>query len=756
MFQREDWTLFRTLTTLGQKAGVPPARLARLVAKELADNALDAGGYCSVSPLEGANGFLVEDDGDGIPGDDAAVASLFSIRRPLTSSKLLRRPTRGALGNGLRVVAGAAMATGGSITVGTRGRTLRLTPQHDTGETAWERVGVFSGPGARVEVVLGAAVRVRPSDCAWARRAIDLQAGELYIGRTSPWWYDTESFRELLLAAGDRTVRDVMQDFDGCSRKAGEIAAPYRGRLARDLSLEEADALLGAARALAKQVNPKRLGFVGPDVDGFPSHYYRQTCSLEIPPARGQHAAILPTVVEAWSEIETGRPGFEVFVNRSPVTAEVTIRHEPKARQTAIFGCNLRTYVGGKTRHTHRVFLHVLTPYMPITTDGKEPDLEPLGELIDEVITRTFRRAKSAGAAGRPAEPLNIKGVTLANLAEAAAKASGGGRYRFSQRQLFYAVRPFLLDAFGQEPEYDYFCTILTEHEASSGDIPGMYRDPRGTLYHPHEKGDIPLGTLNVEEYRRPAWTFNKILYCEKEGFFPILRDVGWPERHDCALVSSKGFASRAARDVLDLLGDSGEEITFYCIHDADAYGTMIYQSLQEATGARPGRKVRIVNLGLEPDEARSMGLQVETVTRKGDRAAPVADYVKPPWRDWLQTHRVELNAMSTPQFLEWLDTKFANETGKVVPPASVLMDRLKDETRARLEKQIVAETLRAANVDERVNDAVTACAAAFEGLADTVGGQVRDALDREPELLWGEPVGRIAQAIAEGTPAVN
>ena len=67
--------------------------------------------------------------------------------------------------------------------------------------------------------------------------------------------------------------------------------------------------------------------------------------------------------------------------------------------------------------------------------------------------------------------------------------------------------------------------------------------------------------------------------------------------------------------------------MTIFCVHDADAYGTMIYQTFQEETKARGARKIKIVNLGLEPWEAIAMGLEVEDV-EEGDRRKPVADYV--------------------------------------------------------------------------------------------------------------------------------
>src|SRR5207244_13507960 len=81
-YVREDWTLFRSVRTISQLSGVPPELLRRLVAKELADNALDAGGSCRVGELPDGS-FYVEDDGPGIQGEPEDIARLFSFRRPL-------------------------------------------------------------------------------------------------------------------------------------------------------------------------------------------------------------------------------------------------------------------------------------------------------------------------------------------------------------------------------------------------------------------------------------------------------------------------------------------------------------------------------------------------------------------------------------------------------------------------------------------------------------------------------------------------
>src|SRR5258708_36867375 len=64
-FERADWTSFRTVEGLQQKAGVPQSKMRRLVLKELADNAHDAGARVSIGHMPGGGYFVeVTDSGD--------------------------------------------------------------------------------------------------------------------------------------------------------------------------------------------------------------------------------------------------------------------------------------------------------------------------------------------------------------------------------------------------------------------------------------------------------------------------------------------------------------------------------------------------------------------------------------------------------------------------------------------------------------------------------------------------------------------
>ena len=269
---------------------------------------------------------------------------------------------------------------------------------------------------------------------------------------------------------------------------------------------------------------------------------------------------------------------------------------------------------------------------------------------------------------------------------------------------------------------------------------------PSGSIYHPHIGETITLGTLMVENYERPAWAFNKVVYIEKEGFSEALKEAGWAERHDCMLMSSKGFSTRAARDLVDKLAEHDEPVTIYCVHDADAYGTMIYQTFQEATRARGACKIQIVNLGLEPWEAVAAGLEIEDVER-GDKRKPVAEYVIEHddgdcWEEWLQTHRVELNAMTTPEFIEWLDAKMAKHgDGKLIPPPKVLTAELDEKLEAKVRAVLTERILREAGLETQVAAALNAIKR--PNGADLAKG-IRDLFARSPQCEWRAHVGGV------------
>ena len=86
-----------------------------------------------------------------------------------------------------------------------------------------------------------------------------------------------------------------------------------------------------------------------------------------------------------------------------------------------------------------------------------------------------------------------------------------------------------------------------------------------------------PTARINVIG---PSGNISGILFIEKEGFFDILVPIGWPEEHDCALMTSKGQPTKAARDLIDLISRTDEPVQVFCLHDCDAAGTKIFETL--------------------------------------------------------------------------------------------------------------------------------------------------------------------------------
>jgi hypothetical protein len=733
MFCHPDWTMLRNLDTLGQKAGVTKGNIPKLVAKELVDNGCDAAGTCRVSLIHDG-GLRIEDDGDGIPGSAEDLGRLFSVNRELVTSKMIRRTTRGALGNGLRVVSGAVLASGGRLRIATRGSEYELQVKDDGSATA-KCIGKYKGKGTRIDIWLGEGPWTKggfdEDSLEWARRTIWFSRGvkSTYKGRTSSYWYDSDSFFEVLQAAGKAKVREMVARFEGCSgAKAGKIADDFLGRACADLSRDDSETLLARMRENSRPVKATRLGHVG-KLPSLPDAYASVSGTYEVKPSRGKLSASIPFIVEAWAR-PTGNSHVRVLINRTPATGEIGAYHEKTL--LGILGCGLHHEVK-VGRGQVKVWLNITCPYMSITTDGKAPDLSKMLPEISEAIRRATKkvRQEGQGAAAHSTE----KTLILASLDAAIAQASGDQGHPFSLRQLYYVVRALIADKLGKELAYANFTKIVSDHESRHGEIRGLYRDARGVIYHPHLRREIPLGTLAVREYQRVPWTFNKVLFVEKEGFFAALKSSRWAERNDCALVTSKGYSTKALRTLIDLLGDGDELLQFFAIHDADAAGGMIFQSLQNETAAMEARTVEIINLGLEPWEAVKMGLPVEKAERKSGRKQPVAKYILDRkdgahWKDWLQGHRIELNAMTTPIFLAWLDAKMAKYgNGRLVPPSEVMAERLTTDTKLRVEGAVSGALLAEHHFSQKVDAAMTK-------LGPEIGRKARALKRSVPETL--------------------
>jgi hypothetical protein len=191
-------------------------------------------------------------------------------------------------------------------------------------------------------------------------------------------------------------------------------------------------------------------------------------------------------------------------------------------------------------------------------------------------------------------------------------------------------------------------------------------------------------------------------------------------------------------------------------LHGPDVAGTKFFETLQEATPIRPRRRMKIVNLGLDPWEAVELAeegiVDIEDVTY--ETRQHVAAYVTerdPKWGEWLQTHRVELNAFTMPQFIEWLDKNMSDYTGKLVPPAGVMADRLNDQVRRLWRESIIAQVLSEARVDERVDDALSSVSARMDSVADRLPDRVEEALQGDPQRHWAHVVDELPESLAEG-----
>jgi hypothetical protein len=728
-YEQPDWRDFINCASLPRKAGCDPDQLGHVILKELVDNALDAGGV-DVTLKGDERRCTVSDDGPGIAPDQ--VPRLFAVNRPRVSSKIKRLPTRGMLGNGLRVVMGAVAALGGTISVTTRRCRYYLGTNTVTGETEIRSAADAPTGSGVVVVVEFPRPTFSDDDYSFARQAIRIgRIGKIYHGPSMPSWYGETGLGAVLAAAPkDRTRDDVLLDLFGTT-------APV------DV--------------------PVDIGELGESTF---NGYYRKvqsTATIE--------GATIPFTIEAWVDCEPGENDdnthfyWHPLINRSLALAKLTWHADSQGLR--LDGCGLDFKVSGAKRAEYTIHISLITPYLQLTGDGKAPYLADFKEAIIKAVTGAANKAYRRMT--RPRTAMSIKDAAYAVMKDAYLKASDNGTLPAKARQIMYAARGDILQLTGKKKFDDKRFTqellpdYITEHPEETADWDVVY-DARGNLIEPHTNRRIPLGTLQVRQYLgdRPALgpaaqmvantlyptsgpknRYRNILFVEKEGFDELFAAVQLAERYDVAPMSTKGMSVVAARQLLDRLADDVDNV--FVLHDLDVSGFSIVGTLgTDSRRYKFANEVPIVDIGMQLDDIEAMGLEAEavkvenitarrkTLEERGATEAEIEFLTEPD--DEGMCRRVELNAMTSRQLVDLVEAKLQEHgVEKVVPEDGVLVQHARRLVEQRLVEQAIT----------RISNELTEQAATVD-----LPGDLRERIDvfleENPELPWDEALARI------------
>ena len=339
---------------------------------------------------------------------------------------------------------------------------------------------------------------------------------------------------------------------------------------------------------------------------------------------------------------------------------------------------------------------------------------------------------------------LSIKEAAYQVMEDAYQHASAQGRYPANARQVMYAARPAVLALTGGTcwKRSSYFTQellpdFLEEHPDLTATWDVVF-DDRGHLIEPHTQYRIGLGTLAVRGYigdwheevptevgsteldhdcptMGPRNRYRFVLFLEKEGFYPLLEAAQIAERHDIAIMSTKGMSVTAARKLVDDMSQHG--VTVLVCHDFDKSGFSILHTLRTDTRRYTFQAPpTVVDLGLRLVDVQAMDLQSEPVSyprgvdpglnlRECGATEEECDFLVQ-WDEddgWIG-QRVELNAMTSGQFLDWLEQKLA-EAGvqKVVPDRAALENAYRRAVRQKRVQAAIEEALTYIDEDEEI-----------------------------------------------------
>ena len=282
-------------------------------------------------------------------------------------------------------------------------------------------------------------------------------------------------------------------------------------------------------------------------------------------------------------------------------------------------------------------------------------------------------------------------------------KASDNNRLPATARQIYYVARPLIEKMTDRPLTYAYFSqTLLPDFVNENGSAWDVVYDDRGHFTEPHTKLVIGLGTLNVRAYLSrvarltlqeadfanasiktygPHGSFGAVLYVEKEGFMPLFERVKLAQRYDIAIMSSKGMSVTAARELVDRVCNG---IPLLVLHDFDSAGIIIKDTLENDTRRYSySGAPHVIDLGLSYGDIGGLSAEPNnsSVSAKRLKRAGLSNAAI----DFLSDQRVELNAMTSRQLVDFVERKLKQHgIGKVDSRRRDVGENLRDVRRQR------------------------------------------------------------------------
>ncbi len=432
---------------------------------------------------------------------------------------------------------------------------------------------------------------------------------------TSAHHYDQAALNKLVFAhvrahqqgGRDLTLREFVNSFTGLtgSGKAKAVTAlvPGIARLSDfQAAPEQVAVLLSAMRQHSKAPQPASLG----QVDR--AHYEQvlhQAFGVEefwFDRKRILDRAGIPWVIEV-AVARTQRPGDVCFaVNYSATFGDPLASTYLSGKDITAAG--VRGFLGQadacpnfSNQHQRAAIVHLVCPVPQFTDKGKTALVIPqdVAKACAQALTsatrtlhkdkrstenadRVQRRAAQREQKAVRAPKATVKDIVFQITAQAVDQARGREGLPFSSHTLFYKLRPLALNLLWPgtpfRPHYDEQ-QLIPAWEREHGPITGLYREPRGTLHHPHDpdgERDVRLGTREVKHYIPAKWSYNKVLVIEKTGLWPPIDQARLADKYDMAVITNEGYTSTAGRDLLASLPPG--DVQIFVLHDADPDGS--------------------------------------------------------------------------------------------------------------------------------------------------------------------------------------